>query len=171
MVKHILVPIDGSDHAWKALDVACTLARGADARMTVISVVTKAALSDAERRFAETEFPDEVSQALGGGAFTDISGQRVLERLGEAAGTLRNAIAGGLLDRARAEAHEKGVTQLSATSVEGDPAEQILIFARENDVDAIVMGNRGLGALKGLLIGSVSQKVSSLSECSCMTVK
>jgi len=171
MIHHILVPIDGSDHAWKALDVACTLARGSEARLSVISVVTDAALSDAERRFAETEFPNEVGQALGGGAFSDASGQRILRRLGEAASALRNAMAGGLLDRARTEAHEKGIAHPTTSSVEGDPAEQILIFARENDVDAIIMGNRGLGALKGLLMGSVSQKVSSLAECSCMTVK
>jgi len=171
MIKHILVPVDGSDHAWKALDIACTLANASNARLSVISVITDAALSDAERRFAETEFPDEVGRAMGSSAFSDVSGQRVLQRMGEAANSLRSAIAGGLLERAKAQAHGHGVADPNIAIVDGDPAEQILIFTRENDVDAIIMGSRGLGALRGLLMGSVSQKVSSHAECSCMTVK
>ncbi len=171
MLNHLLVPIDGSDHAWKALDIACILCKAATAKLSVISVVTDAALSDAERRFAEAEFPEEVGQTMGGTVFTDNSGERVLKRLGEASSSLRTAMSNGLIDRARAQAHENGIADLKTDVVEGDPAEQILIYAREENVDAIIMGNRGLGALKGLLMGSVSQKVSSHTECSCMTVK
>lgn len=171
MVKHILVPVDGSEHAWKALEIACRLARGSETRLSIISVVTDASLSDAERRFAEAEFPEEVGRTVDVGAFSENSGQRVLQRVGEAASSLRHAIAGGLLDRAQAQAHENGIASPETTIVDGDPAEQILGFARDNDVDAIIMGSRGLGSLKGLLMGSVSQKVSAHAQCSCMTVK
>ena len=53
----------------------------------------------------------------------------------------------------------------------GDPAERILDCAKREHVDMIVMGTRGLSDLKGLLMGSVSHKVSHLADCACVTVK
>jgi nucleotide-binding universal stress UspA family protein len=40
MFKNILVPIDGSDHAWHALDVACDLAQKYGARMRMVHAMT-----------------------------------------------------------------------------------------------------------------------------------
>ena len=53
----------------------------------------------------------------------------------------------------------------------GDAASAILAAAEEEGADLIVMGSRGLGAFRSLLVGSVSQKVSHLADCSCITVK
>lgn len=39
------------------------------------------------------------------------------------------------------------------------------------DIDQIVMGARGLGHIKGMLLGSVSQKVIQLSKCPVTIVK
>jgi nucleotide-binding universal stress UspA family protein len=41
----------------------------------------------------------------------------------------------------------------------GDEAETIVKFARQKHCGEIVMGSRGLGSLKGLLVGSISTKV------------
>jgi nucleotide-binding universal stress UspA family protein len=41
----------------------------------------------------------------------------------------------------------------------GEPAEMISNFARRNRCAEIVMGTRGLGSLKGLLLGSITTKV------------
>jgi nucleotide-binding universal stress UspA family protein len=46
----------------------------------------------------------------------------------------------------------------------GPPADSILEFAREHDCDAIMMGTRGLGAVAGLVLGSVAIKVVQLSR-------
>jgi len=54
---------------------------------------------------------------------------------------------------------------------EGQPARPIVEYAKEHDVDLIVLGSRGLGDIGGMLLGSVSHKVGSLSECSCLTAK
>ncbi|NQU72224.1 MAG: universal stress protein, partial [Rhodospirillales bacterium] len=47
----------------------------------------------------------------------------------------------------------------------------IIEYAEQHDIDMIVIGSRGLGDLKGMLLGSVSHKVAHLAECSCITVK
>jgi nucleotide-binding universal stress UspA family protein len=43
--------------------------------------------------------------------------------------------------------------------VEGDPVDGILELARSRDVDLIVVGSRGLGAVKSVVLGSVSNAV------------
>lgn len=43
--------------------------------------------------------------------------------------------------------------------VEGDPVDTILELARARDVDLIVVGSRGLGAVRGLVLGSVSNAI------------
>lgn len=46
----------------------------------------------------------------------------------------------------------------------GSVAESIVHYAREHDCRQIVMGARGLGAVSGLLLGSVALKVSQLAD-------
>lgn len=48
---------------------------------------------------------------------------------------------------------------------EGDPGREILKYAAENAVTHIVLGSRGLGGIKGALLGSVSSRV--LREATC----
>ena len=54
--------------------------------------------------------------------------------------------------------------------IEGSEAEAILKVAENHQADLIVMGTRGFGAVKGLLVGSVSRKVIHLSACPVMVV-
>lgn len=54
--------------------------------------------------------------------------------------------------------------------LEGPEAEAILKIAENTQSDIIVMGTRGLGAVKGLLLGSVSRKVIHYAECPVMVV-
>ena len=54
--------------------------------------------------------------------------------------------------------------------LEGSEAEAILTVAENRQADLIVMGTRGFGAVKGLLVGSVSRKVIHLSTCPVMVV-
>lgn len=53
----------------------------------------------------------------------------------------------------------------------GDPAEMIVRFATEKQYDQIVMGPRGKGGIKGLLLGSVTNKVMQLSNIPVLLVK
>ncbi|GAA0208393.1 universal stress protein [Selenomonas dianae] len=53
----------------------------------------------------------------------------------------------------------------------GHVARSILEVADEAGSDMIIMGSRGLGLLKGVLIGSVSQKVIEEAKIPVMVVK
>ena len=58
-----------------------------------------------------------------------------------------------------------------AFSETGSPAVVILDFAASNDIDLIVMGSRGLGLVKGVLLGSVSQYIVEQAKCPVLVVK
>ena len=53
----------------------------------------------------------------------------------------------------------------------GDPAQVIAQYAREHEVERVIMGTRGLGSVAGLLLGSVAAKVIHLSEVPVLLVK
>ncbi len=53
----------------------------------------------------------------------------------------------------------------------GDAAKEIIAYAKDNQVDLIVSGSRGLNPFKGWLLGSVSRKLVHYSGCSVLVVK
>ncbi len=53
----------------------------------------------------------------------------------------------------------------------GNPAEQIVEYSMNNNFDMVVMGNRGLSDIKGIIMGSVSRKVRKLVECTFVSIK
>lgn len=55
--------------------------------------------------------------------------------------------------------------------LEGDPAEAIVQFGRAREVDLIVVGPRGRGAMAGALFGSVSEGVVHRADRPVLVVK
>ena len=53
----------------------------------------------------------------------------------------------------------------------GPPAEGIVHLAHSIGVDLIIMGNRGLGMVKGLAFGSVSSYVLKHANCPVLVTK
>ena len=53
---------------------------------------------------------------------------------------------------------------------EGEPAKRIISFSKEKDIDLIVMGARGLGLIKGMIIGSVADAVLKSSPCPVLVI-
>jgi nucleotide-binding universal stress UspA family protein len=175
MIKRVLVALDGSDHANRALDLACELASRFGAELLAVHVITDQPLSDAERRMAEevqaegaTDF--YMAPSMGASSNTRLQSQ-VVEQAFEARGRFRWALGERLTCDARARAKKKAIQTVRTITRAGDPAKEILSVANEENADIIVMGRRGLGDLAGLLFGSVSHKVSHLAECACLTVK
>ena len=76
-----------------------------------------------------------------------------------------------ILDQVEDHARKKGLAQIRKVAKTGQPARTIVAHAKQIDADLIVLGSRGLGDIEGMLLGSVSHKVSTLAECSCLTVR
>lgn len=74
------------------------------------------------------------------------------------------------LQQARGYLEEKGVTYRHHIVV-GEVVTMILQFAEEIQCDQIVIGPRGLGAIKGLLLGSVASKLIQLSTVPVLLLK
>jgi nucleotide-binding universal stress UspA family protein len=73
---------------------------------------------------------------------------------------------------------ERAVQELTAPKVsivpevaEGTPFEEIVRFARERDIDLIVMGTHGHTGLAHLFMGSVAEKVVRRAPCPVLTVR
>ncbi|MBP2629791.1 MAG: UspA protein [Firmicutes bacterium] len=74
-----------------------------------------------------------------------------------------------ILDRALAKVPEN--IKAEGFSETGSPAIVILDVAENENSDLIVMGSRGLGVVKGVLLGSVSQHLVEQAKCPVMVVK
>lgn len=73
------------------------------------------------------------------------------------------ASARGILDGAK-------VAYLTHIGI-GEPAHVIAHYANERKIDQIVMGTRGLGSVAGLVMGSVTTKVLSLTDVPVLLIK
>lgn len=151
MTKKFLAAIDGSEHGWKALDLAADMAKQHGARLIVLHVVPFEPMSDALRAFAQAEHMP-VQEEEGRFHFARTLGDH-------------------LTRSAEARARAKGLRDVVGRTVEGKAADQILEVAGSEDVAMIFMGSRGLSDARALFLGSVSHKVANQAPCTCVTVK
>jgi nucleotide-binding universal stress UspA family protein len=176
MIRRVLVALDGSDHARRAMDLACEMARRFDAELIAVHVIPNKPISQAERRIAEVEFEPLASSDFESAPRSEVLGnaslrsQRLAERAAQTEGRIRWAVGESLMSDARASAKKKSVQTVRTITRAGDPAKEILSVAGEEQAD-IIMGRRGLGDLAGLVLGSVSRKVAQRAKCACLTVK
>lgn len=176
MFETILVPTDGSEHAKKAVLLAADIAGKYQARLVLLHVMPRGPLSAEVLRMARVE---HISTPPAGasvppspeGKFPASTIFSAKSETDEETKQVLRFLADKILADAKHVAQNSGVQDVSGTIADGDPAEQILHYAEKEGANLIVMGSRGLGDLKGLLMGSVSHKVSQLSRCSCVTVK
>ena len=59
--------------------------------------------------------------------------------------------------------------QLVTTS--GGAAVEVCSYAEQNDVDLIIMGTHGRGAIAKMILGSVADKVVRLAPCPVLTIR
>lgn len=144
MFKSILVGIDGSEHADRAVKIAADLALHYDAELHLVHTPELAT----------------AAYAVGVGAVTIPAADFDIQKAGNDA-----------MEAAAALAQSLDVKPASLHISNGAPAEQILNRAKAVNADLVVMGRRGLGGLGALVLGSVSQQVSKAADCAVMTVK
>lgn len=134
MFKTILVPIDGSQDSFAALEKAEVLAEALDSKLVILTVLTDAkVIEHYPGDFLTTDF--KKAQAL--------RGKQILEK-------------------AMHSVDIKG--EVETTVRVGWAAEEITKCADEKDVDLIVIGSRGLGGFSRTLLGSVSNKVLNMAK-------
>jgi nucleotide-binding universal stress UspA family protein len=60
---------------------------------------------------------------------------------------------------------------VEAQVIEGNPAMEITKFAKEHDIDLIVVGTLGKSGIDRILLGSVAEKIVRLSNCPVLVIK
>lgn len=147
MYKKIMVGLDGSEHSLEAARKAIDLAKKYDAELHLMTVTKEYKVSDSLRRYLEAE------NLMGSPKY--VMGEMTHE----------------ICEHAVALAREAEVSEIKTAVREGKPARGILSYAKSNKIDLIVLGCRGVGEFEAALLGSVSQKVSLLSDCTVMIVR
>lgn len=147
MHKKILVGLDGSKHGLEAAKEAVELAKTFDAELHLLTVTRPYKVSPKLRQFLEAE-----------------------NLLGEPKYVM-DEMTNSIVTEAKELATKSGLKNVKAVVREGKPARTLLEYAKNNDIDLIVAGSRGVGELDAALLGSVSQKISMLSECTVLIVR
>lgn len=173
MYKKILCPMDGSDHAGRALELAIAMAKMFDSELIVSHALLRHADAKALTHFAAVEglapHVEPELKRLGtidarldvGPSYDDrVVPSRVLVEIGQR-----------ILDDAALDAKEAGVRAVDTILMDDEAADGILRCIKERGVECVVMGSRGLSDLKGLFLGSVSHKVMNQAPCTCIAVK
>ena len=145
MFERILVPVDGSDGALAALDLAVQIQKRCESELLVLCVYRHYSLLEASMSMVRPEAPENLDDSM-------------------------REYASGVVENAKTFAAERGAKDLRGFIKNGPPARTIVNFAKERDVGLIALGSRGLGDIEGFLLGSVSHKVTSLADCPVMVV-
>ncbi|MGH6718787.1 MAG: universal stress protein [Alphaproteobacteria bacterium] len=148
MFTNIVLGVDGSEHALKATDRACELARLCAARLVILTVAKP--IRGVSKQVREYMYAEHIAGEP----------QYVLSEMAKS-----------VLIEAESRARRAGLENVKTVVREGQPARRIVEYAKEHGADLIVLGSRGLGDIGGLLLGSVSHKVITLAECTCLIVK
>ncbi len=69
------------------------------------------------------------------------------------------------------KAEERNVQNASTILKKGDAAQKIIETVQTENCDLVVIGSRGKGAFKELLLGSVSHKVTNHVKCPVLVVR
>lgn len=143
MFRSILVPIDGSDHAARALEEAIDLARATGAALTVMTCV-----------------PDVTSWTIAGASYAGEQLQQLVEQ--------SKSEHRALLDAAVESAPDEVAAQ--AVLAVGPQGPAIVEQVEAGRHDLVVMGSRGRGDVTALLLGSVSHHVLHVSSAAVLIV-
>ncbi len=145
MFERILVPVDGSDGALAALELAVELQKKCDSELMLLCVYRHYSLLEASMSMVNPERPENLDDAM-------------------------REYATGIVESAKKFASEHGAGDARGFVKSGPPARTIVNFAKDRHANLIVLGSRGLGDMEGYLLGSVSHKVTSLAHCPTLVV-
>lgn len=138
--KKILVCLDGSDLAEQVLDNALSIAQCSQAEIVLLRVIEPANL------LFDMETADQVQESV-----------NAIEK-GEADAYLSNLM----------QQLPQTEGTLSARTLFGSPADTIIDFAQEQQVDLIAMSSHGRSGISRWVYGSVAEKVMRGAKCATL---
>ena len=142
MLSKILVPVDGSENSFRALEQAIFLSiKIQEAQITVLYIIE--------------DLPSLY-----------IYSPKIMEKLRADYKSEYTKI----LERCKVMA-KKSEININTVLLEGDPASKIIGYSEMEKFDLIIIGSRGMGKFKEVIIGSVSNKVLHHAKCSVMLVR
>ncbi|QIN80716.1 universal stress protein [Rubrobacter marinus] len=144
----ILLAVDGSEESRAAADAAAEISEATAAELHLLFVMETAPLNP-------------YAPYLGPEAW-EVSAD-VLEK--------RNEKMRAFLRREAERVEAKGIEVEEAHLTSGVPAKEIVGAAEELGADLVVLGSRGLGAVKRALLGSVSDSVVCHAHCPVLVVR
>jgi nucleotide-binding universal stress UspA family protein len=139
-----LFPTDFSESCGEAMAYACELVNQFDAELHLLHVLHDLAATVPEPELAIAMWGDY---------------QREMRESAERA--LKGLRCSGL--------REEKIAQRSVRL--GSPANEIVEYAKDNDIDLIVIGTRGRSGLAHVLLGSVAERVVRHAPCPVLTVR
>jgi len=147
MYQKILVALDGSKHGLEAAQHAIAIAKCMDSELHLLTVTRPYHVSPKLRQYLQAE-----------------------NLLGEPKYVM-DEMTDDIVSAAQDLARQADLTRLKSVVREGKPARSIVEYAQNNHINLIVLGSRGVGEVEAALLGSVSQKVSFLANCSVLVVR
>lgn len=155
LFESILVPLDGSEHSLRALDVAVQTAKVFKAKLTLIHVYSATV--------RPIILPEPTTLTPSG--VPAITAEEVSKVIEAARGAGERILADG---RQRAEACR---LKVKTVLKEGQTTQEIIRTAKEEKFDLIVIGARGISKIREILLGSVSDGVTRNAPCPVLVVK
>jgi nucleotide-binding universal stress UspA family protein len=157
MFKKVLVPFDESEHAQHALQMAFKLCEGDEpAKVIVLKVAPPMDFDDSTfeiaARMAGVPQVDKATLDEARANYMDAHKKEVQEKIEEYFSAIPENI------------------DVQIVVKNGRPHDEICEFAKEHEVECIVMGRRGLGAIRAAL-GSVSSAVLRSTDLPVLVVK
>ncbi|MEQ8733328.1 MAG: universal stress protein [Rhodospirillaceae bacterium] len=174
MFKRIVVAIDGSDQSTSAFNLAASLTSPECEIHLVHSLLVGTSISDlmdiAKKEGFEKEIADDLndSEVLPVAAGTPhgaamppvIIANETLQKFGQL-----------LLDKLATKVSGKDFGAVHKHIGVATADKDIVDYAKNKNADLIVIGSRGHGKLKSLVLGSVSQSVIVEAQCPVLVAK
>jgi universal stress protein A len=143
MIKRILVPIDFSEYSKNALKYAVPMAEQTGADLYLIYVVEP------------TVYPADLG-------FGQVVLPGVEDELREKGGKELAALIGREIG---------GRVKASAAVRTGKPHQEILLEAREKEIDLIIMATHGHTGVEHMLFGSTAERIVRNARCPVLTIR
>lgn len=176
-MQTILVPIDGSATAGKALDVALDLAEKHGANLSLLHILLHESEPGELAHLADViEDANLVNKlkAIAQGPKVPRTAEDLMSRPNApkrpVPDELLHRIGARILENAAARSARRGIPADVLDIADGAPAPVIAAAAKTRSADMIVMGMRGLSQIEAFTFGSVSQQVCRTVQCTCVAV-